>query len=279
METKITSWVEHITPQVAQVYLTKNISNRPVKDAIVNMYAQQMADGLWTLSNDAITFCEDGELMNGQHRLKAVCKSGVPCDFVVTRGLPRKAFNVMDNGYNRTAGNALFMDGVSGSNNVAAIAKRKMVLEKNATILRVETSGAGGASGIKIANMQIVDEYYKHKNDYDRIYLDAQSLYRKYRLLTLSDYGGIIAYLNLSIKHPYDTVIGFFEELTDKRKVTNDSIILLRQKMISDKLSQNKMTSFVKQKLIIKTWNAYVTCKTIKRLTYIEATDKDLWFV
>lgn len=276
---KVTSWVEHITPQVAQVYLTKNISNRPVKEAIVDMYAQQMLDGQWTLSNDAITFCEDGELMNGQHRLKAVCKSGVPCDFLVSRGLPRKAFNVMDNGYNRTAGNALFMDGVSGSNNVAAIVKRKLVLERKMTIVPGNTSVHGGASGIKVGNAQIVAEYYKHKDDYDRIYRDAKSLYIKSRVLALSDYGGFIAHLNLSIKHPYDTALGFFEELTEKRKVTNDVVTMLRQKIINDKLSQNKMTSSVKQKLIIKAWNVYVSCKSVKRLAYVEASDKDLWFL
>lgn len=281
MENNVTSRAERITPEVAHAYLTHNVSNRPIKQQIVELYAKQMTDGLWVLSNDAITFAANGDLMNGQHRLSAVIKSGKTCDFMVTRNMPQEAFAVMDNGTNRSAGDVLFIEGITSYNNVASVVKRKMVLNaKHITAISAgKSDGGGAASSTKVGNMQIIDEYKKHRDFYDQAVKDAYKCYSKSRLLTISDYGGFVSYLTLCLNHPYETALSFFEEFCEIKKASNDVVNLLRQKYVNDKIGATRMTAQARQKLIIKAWNAYVTGKTVKVLKYVEANDKDVWFI
>lgn len=279
MNTTETTRIELINPQIAQEYLTHNISNRPVRDSIVKMYANQMKEGLWVLSNDSIAFSASGHLLNGQHRLKAVISSGATCEFNVIRGLSEDSFVAMDNGYNRTSGNVFYLNEIPSSTTVAAIVKRKMLYENRRLTAINVSGGPGGGSNNKLGNAQLLDEYNKHSEAYQNISRDSQKLYGKSRLMTQADYGGFLAYLSLCAKHPYDVVFDFFKEFTEISKVTNDVIVQLRQRFVNDKIGTTRMTATARQKLLIKAWNAYVTGKTVKRLNYIETTDKDLWFI
>jgi hypothetical protein len=75
------------------------------------------------VGNDAITFDVGGRLINGQHRLSAVCKAGGPAEFVVLRGVPASARDVMDMGRKRSVADALALDhGIKDGLAVAAIA-------------------------------------------------------------------------------------------------------------------------------------------------------------
>ena len=47
----------------------------------------EMQDGKWRLNGKTICFDSTGRLLNGQHRLSAVVRSGVTLTTVVVRGL------------------------------------------------------------------------------------------------------------------------------------------------------------------------------------------------
>jgi hypothetical protein len=79
--------VEIINPEEAQAYLDNNAKHRPIKEKKVDAYMTEMADGRWRLNGKTICFDTDGRLLNGQHRLSAVVKSGVSLTTVVVRGL------------------------------------------------------------------------------------------------------------------------------------------------------------------------------------------------
>lgn len=79
--------VEVITPQEAIGYLANNAKHRPIKDKKVVEYMEEMQDGKWRLNGKTICFDSNGRLLNGQHRLSAVARSGVPLTTVVIRGL------------------------------------------------------------------------------------------------------------------------------------------------------------------------------------------------
>lgn len=279
---QFTSGVELITPEIAKRYLEKNIGNRPINKYAIDLYAQQMKEGLWQINNDAISFNENGRLLNGQHRLKALIQSNTNQQFFVIRGLNTSAFVTMDNGKSRIAGDVLCTYGIENGKNAAAIVKRKMMLaDHNNYVLtdKRDAKGGGNASRTKISNALIVEEYYKHSADYDEFASAAKGLYTRSRLLSTSDYGGIIAYLILVLHHPHDTVMSFFDEFTDRKPTTNNAVMLLRNKLTQDAISTARLTSVARQKLLIKTWNAYVTGKTVRSLQYNEVNDKDLWFV
>lgn len=79
--------VEIISPEDAQAYLDNNAKHRPIKEKKVAEYMAEMQDGRWRLNGKTICFDTTGRLLNGQHRLSAVVRSGVSLTTVVVRGL------------------------------------------------------------------------------------------------------------------------------------------------------------------------------------------------
>lgn len=79
--------VETITPGDAAMYMSNNARHRPIKDKKVAEYMGEMRDGKWRLNGKTICFDTTGRLLNGQHRLSAVIRSGVSLTTLVVRGL------------------------------------------------------------------------------------------------------------------------------------------------------------------------------------------------
>lgn len=92
-----------ITPELANELLKLNMeNNRGIATATVNKYAREMGEGQWLIS-DPIKFSVGGELVDGQHRLNAVIKSGLPQTFVIILGYPKESAEVLDQGKKRNA--------------------------------------------------------------------------------------------------------------------------------------------------------------------------------
>lgn len=68
-----------ITPEAAEIMLENNSAeNRSVRPLVVEKYARELQKGNWEKSNPGmITFWKDGTMVDGQHRLMAIAKSGV----------------------------------------------------------------------------------------------------------------------------------------------------------------------------------------------------------
>ena len=76
--------IELITPQIAEQYLAKNSNNyRRLYKATVEQYASEMLNGEWIFNGEAIKFNKSGKLVDGQHRLSAIVKSGCSVPMVV----------------------------------------------------------------------------------------------------------------------------------------------------------------------------------------------------
>ena len=89
-----------ITPDMARKLIQFNTCNRKLSDTAVNNYAKQMMENKWMSDTNMITFSEEGELTNGQHRINAIIKADVPVTFVVQMNVNN--FTEMDRGKSRT---------------------------------------------------------------------------------------------------------------------------------------------------------------------------------
>jgi hypothetical protein len=88
-----------IGPKEAKALLDHNDSlNRDMKKKNYRKYARYMNDEEFMLSNDALTFDEEGVLINGQNRLKAVIDSGCTVPFIVVYNVPKETKNIINNG-------------------------------------------------------------------------------------------------------------------------------------------------------------------------------------
>jgi hypothetical protein len=98
--------IEEISPSKAAEYLKYNRSNRHLIENRVLFYQRQMEKGQWKLTGDPIKF-NGSNLIDGQHRLQAIVRSGVTVRMVVVRNLDSDVFDVLDTGRTRQAGDVL----------------------------------------------------------------------------------------------------------------------------------------------------------------------------
>lgn len=120
-----------IDPETAAIWLKKNASNRKWRESASRALAAAIKRGEWILNGEAIKFSKDGYLLDGQHRLHAIIMSGIACQCLVIWGVSAAAFDTMDQGMKRTAGDALYIKGEKDANNLAAIARLYMILKAN----------------------------------------------------------------------------------------------------------------------------------------------------
>jgi hypothetical protein len=88
-----------VTPELAREYLATNIeNNRPIVIGKVDMFTRLIKSGKWVLTHQGIAFDEKGRLIDGQHRLSAIAKSGMTVPVMVTMNVPKNAIMAMDQG-------------------------------------------------------------------------------------------------------------------------------------------------------------------------------------
>lgn len=106
---KITMRVVDITPELAVSWLRFNNGNRPIRRRQLRKLTEDMLAGMWVLNGEAIKFSCNGRLLDGQHRLHAVIKSGVTVQCVVIENVPEtdNVFETIDCGALRTPADAL----------------------------------------------------------------------------------------------------------------------------------------------------------------------------
>ena len=104
MNEKVTISIEEITPDIAQQYLKNNYkNNRPLKQVSVSQLANDMSEGNFILNPSApIVFSKNGDLIDGQHRLRASIRSGCSFKTFVVRGADEKTYEVIDIGNPRS---------------------------------------------------------------------------------------------------------------------------------------------------------------------------------
>lgn len=107
------SCVELIGPAEARAILAENRGNRPLAESRVKALASMILSGDWQTTHQGIAIAEDGRLLDGQHRLNAIIRAGVPVRIMVTRDMDAGTFAVMDRGGTRTLAQALREDGPS----------------------------------------------------------------------------------------------------------------------------------------------------------------------
>jgi hypothetical protein len=116
-----------VTPALATEYLRRNNQNRPLSMAYVEKLVVEMDEGRWQLTNQGIGFSRNGDLVDGQHRLKAVEVSGRAQWFYVFHDLDNNAFRVIDQNRKRSVAQMLTrMTDAKNVNIVAATANQMM---------------------------------------------------------------------------------------------------------------------------------------------------------
>lgn len=119
----VTCRIQWVTPEMAYDWLLVNRDNRPEKTKHTQAIARALRKGQWKFDAHPVRFDVNGDLMDGQHRLRAIVKSGEPALIAVWRGLEPESRAVMDSGVPRTTRDALAMRNTPYATLVAAVAR------------------------------------------------------------------------------------------------------------------------------------------------------------
>ena len=108
-----------ITPKIANEYLKANTANRRINTPTLMRYVNEMLNGRWkTDTGEMIKISKTGVVLDGQHRLLSIVKSGVSLYFHIITGLDDKVFDVLDTGKNRNACDIFYIDGIKNANKI-----------------------------------------------------------------------------------------------------------------------------------------------------------------
>jgi drug/metabolite transporter superfamily protein YnfA len=130
--------LESITPALAAEWLKGNNVNRRLVANHVERLASEMLAGEWRVTGDTIKLNGD-RLLDGQHRLQAIVRSGVTVQCFVARNVELEAFPVLDTGRIRAGGDVLSAHGYRNVYITASVCRLVWMFERkigglNATV-------------------------------------------------------------------------------------------------------------------------------------------------
>lgn len=98
---------EVVTPEAAKTYMSKMTKNRRLDGNRVSKYVRDIESSCWHVTHQGIAFNLSGELIDGQHRLAAILKTGKAQTMAVARNIANEAMPAIDRGKPRTLANII----------------------------------------------------------------------------------------------------------------------------------------------------------------------------
>jgi hypothetical protein len=228
-----------ITPDLAAQWLRNNPSNRAVSRMLVKEYARAMIEGRWRTNGETIKISMHGNLIDGQHRLMACVQANCSFDSYVVMGLDSDTFDTVDIGRKRTAGDIIGIDGCTNATKVAAAVRW----------LKLFQSGQFKMSNVKMSADEV------------RLFLAANptietsvSQTSNCRNVVAPGLAGALHYL-FKEKDAVAADLFFLDIATGSNLVPGDPVLMLRERLLRDKISKMKITKPEIAALCIRAWN------------------------
>ena len=261
------SKVMTITPAEATLWLdTKNSRNRPVSLSTVQRYAQEIKAGRWTMNGQPIIFGKDGQLLNGQHRLKAVVAANKQIETLVVYGIENETFDTIDDGNKRSLADVFFVKGEGNPK----------LLSSGVRFLWVYATGQMKTRDLrrgKIATKAVLE------NTLDK-HPGLRSSVKFYSMLKKRP-GGLLIPAGMAIGLHYLFALideakadEFFTKFQSGYELTEGNpVSILRSSLITGKKDADKeFKSVAMYTYVVKAWNAFVLGQQLTRLVYSTAT-------
>lgn len=255
--------IETITPQAASEILAHSMSkgfvNRPLAKKTIEAYAQDMKMGKWQFNGDPIRISPYGELLDGQHRLQAIIRTGLPQEILVARGIEKDTFTTIDRGRTRTLSDLLYIDGhtrYTSRLSPAAKAIYQYLIH--------------GQYATKIPNLH-VDIIRAVVGIYEKRILEAAEFHERFMnrpLITCSVMTSLFVFFNIVSS---SDVFDFFEGLLGGANLSeNDPRFLARNRLLEMRSRCGRVVpnQAVEAAFVILAWNKFRQGETAKLLRW-----------
>jgi len=253
--------IETITPKDAAKYLkNRHPKQRKINKRWVNKLAKILEDpGSWDDENgEAIRLDVDGLLVDGQHRLEAIVKSGITAKILVVHGVSNRALFTIDAGKHRSHTDAFTMAGYKYPN-AWACGLRLYIGYKNDAILHKE----------KYTNEYLIREAKKIPDF--KLSVDSGTFHSKnFKLLPLSI---LVASHRIFYLKSQAQANAFMVMLCSGAGIGKNSAILkLREKLINQEILPSSFSMNQKLGLTIMAWNYYRKNISVKNIEWNKNT-------
>jgi hypothetical protein len=110
-----------VSPELATKWLNGHVNFRPISERTISQYIADIAGGRWQENGETIKLDEHGKLVDGQHRLEAIIRSGKSVESWVFEGARKAILRTVDTGKRRTLGDLLHHNGEKYPNALATL--------------------------------------------------------------------------------------------------------------------------------------------------------------
>ena len=261
----ITTKVETISPNTAMTYLKNAGKNRKLSEKKVQDYAKQMTDGEWVLNGEPIIFGKSGNLIDGQHRLRAVIYANARVQMLVVRGVNDEYFDSIDSGKSRSLFDVFSCNNVANSATVSSIVKKFYIICNNPKACFFKDYSHSTTS-----RKRMLEIYQRHAQAFDFAAQFGANMYAKKRLASPANIGAIYAYLFIVKEHEQEKIEEFFWFLFSNKEAATipdySASLEVRNRIISAALAGKKFEPKTLQNMFAVAWNAFIEGKEIKKL-------------
>lgn len=250
---KPTVQIVQVTPEMAKAILSGNINNRSLRPSVVEHYARMMKDGQWHLNGESISIAPDGRLLNGQHRMEAVVRSGVTVGMVLVTNVDPRAFSTYDKQTGRTTGDALKIAGIQNYSIVSAM----IGVVKEVRLAFVNGSYSSLSRGHRMSDAEVIDFALDKAEAVQWSAMVGGRVWHAFGKGAVSPAVAGAMHM-LFAETSRDAADTFFARLTDGAGLDIDSPVLtLRNRLLGRTQSKNKSGRGEITEWFIRAWNAY----------------------
>lgn len=235
-----------ISPMLAQMMLDRNVINRPVRTSKVDAWVEAIKNGLWKLTHQGIAIDTNGNMCDGQHRLRAIIKSGISVQMRVTYDCDPGDFDVLDTGSLRSRSDVLAIKGIAP----------KIANIISSAIPWYSSYLGGGALNNKSTrganNAWALDFYDKHQNLLTSAEFTSK-LPSEGKMLTAS----LTCFIHRIVSDRYSNADQFLSELLIDGKTSSSIVLEMRRVLNLNAHGARRLKDEVAAKRVIVTYNRW----------------------
>lgn len=251
-----------VSPEVAAFLLEGNAKNRQAKSAHVDHLAKEMLQGRFKYNGDTIRVDRNGNLLDGQHRLMAVVKSGTTQMMTIVSGLDPEIFMTIDQGTRRTNADMLSVANPDLKNvgNMASAARLLSMMESR----KIDNVKRGGQVR--------PDEVIKSVAENEKLLHEGLRYGCRGQIRKLVPAGQSAAVFAHFSKENHALTVEFFEDLTSPMP-TLPIASLLRNQLTDNKMGVKRMANDRLLQLYMKALRKHLDGQAVRQLKLIPSEE------
>lgn len=259
MKSEITVGIETITPEVASKMLESSVGNfRNIDRGRVAKYAAEMISGKWLFNGETIKL-NGACVIDGQHRLAAIVKSGVTVECVVIRNLDKMTGVTIDCGKGRTLSDWVKYRGIKNAVSVTSMAR-------NVVLYNAGRWGSQSVSSGYIKDSDIIEYIESHSEQLQA----AHHISDPCAAIIPRSFLGALLVIACGGRPPSENnMCNWFCDALHSGSGLNEGepVLVLRNKMIGVEKSRRE-SLFLQKMVLTLAWNKTIKGERVKILKY-----------